>query len=572
MKATVTTGAGEAAGATSSGGNPAALYWILLGSLGVAHVVVIACLPVLPGQDLAQHLSYVRILRDYTDSAFPFSRFFELPNNYQPYFTTHLLLVGAARLTSIDVAIKVAYGAYAVAMLAGFHRVVASQKFDPGQRGPHWAGLLGSMFVWNPVVLMGFVPFMATMPVFLLGCSALLYRKSRLRRIDLVLAFGAAAILSSTHAVAAGAFVIFAVIIAVATRTRRAVDDMLLVALVAVAVQFLWTRFAEHGLGRFGGIDWKSAWAAHGVFALPEALDARWSPVGRKTEYLRWSILGPYPSLGQFAVGAALASLFAAAGLAALRERRYRVSGAADLLPVKATCGFLALSIVMPWGIYVPSEITYLDMRLLALAAPLVVAVAMTLTPQINYLVAAAAAAVPIVVFGSAASAFATEAMPARLLLRGEAADKTLLPVVLDPASNGFAPYFEVHRFVPLYYTIDRGGIAALFWGRYAPHLPVGYRPGMRPPTPPESNPGDLGEIDLRAFDLVLMRRSPTDRRGLQGGGLSDGASPPRLTERFIQERCSGGWCLIELRRRERWRDRDRRPPGAGIGPFPTRP
>ncbi len=71
-----------------------------------AHLLFVWTVPILPCQDLPQHLSYARILLDYNRTDLPFREYYELPSHFQPYFLSHYLLAAVGRGIGLDGAVR----------------------------------------------------------------------------------------------------------------------------------------------------------------------------------------------------------------------------------------------------------------------------------------------------------------------------------------------------------------------------------------------------------------------------------------------------------------------------------
>src|SRR5262249_1122307 len=65
--------------------------------------------------------------------------------------------------------------------------------------------------------------------------------------------------------------------------------------------------------------------------------------------------------------------------------------------------------------------------------------------------------------------------------------------------SNGVLHYLGVHH------TARTGGVTSLFWGKYAKHLPVGYREGREPSRPPDWFPSKFTSKDVQSATHVLV-------------------------------------------------------------------
>src|SRR6266542_1110726 len=68
----------------------------------VLNLFVVWFLPILPCQDLPQHLAYSRILLDYQNASLPFHDFYQLRDHlFHPYSSTYWALSGLGRCFGI---------------------------------------------------------------------------------------------------------------------------------------------------------------------------------------------------------------------------------------------------------------------------------------------------------------------------------------------------------------------------------------------------------------------------------------------------------------------------------------
>src|ERR1700722_13534173 len=86
----------------------------------VANLALVWLLPLIPAQDLPQHLTYIRIFADYDSPDYPFKDFYTLPTGFQPYDTIYLLLAVIARHSSVLFALRLALSLYVVLIFVGF--------------------------------------------------------------------------------------------------------------------------------------------------------------------------------------------------------------------------------------------------------------------------------------------------------------------------------------------------------------------------------------------------------------------------------------------------------------------
>jgi hypothetical protein len=507
-------------------------------------VALIWALPVLPFQDLPQHLANVRVLADFTRPDLPFRAIYELPSRPQPYFTVYYLLAALARATSVGTAARLVCSLGALGTVFSFRALVraAQPACDPASGA--WAALLGTLLVFNPCLCMGFLSYALAIPIFAWASAAALRALRQGRpwwaRSAVTLALLGAALVS-VHPVAAGALALLLVLLALCRgRSGWAVAG---VGLAAMAVaELAWALVGDTGTGSLSSIDWDEAdRTSLGVDVLGKAFDVQWGDPLQKTNYVLWHLLGPYRAGGQ------LVSLLALAAATAAVLPRGRLEATAPRWVRRAVALFALACALAPWGLHAPSEITFLDFRLFTLAAVLGLAcVPVSLFDARKARVAAALLALFTPAhFAWHAFAFGREARPALSLLGQLPPGGRLLSLAFHNTSRSFARQFRLSHNLPMYYTVWRGGLVSQFWARYTDHLPIGYQAGRQPAAPAEWTPGKLTAEQLGGFDHALVQATTAeDSDGAREGFRRAAALLARRAEKLG---CQGLWCLYRL-------------------------
>lgn len=523
------------------------LFWALLAATLVADMAVIWLAAALPAQDLPQHLAYARILRDHTDASLPFHATYQVASAFQPYFLAHYLLAGLGRLVSIETAARLLFSVHAVATTLAVCSLVRAA--DPtNDQEPPWPALLSPLVVWSPVTCMGFLEFMLAVPALLMATASLVGggREPSWRRHATLAGWSLAVV--SIHAVAAGCLLVIAALHAVFSGGRHRARMLGVVSAAVVVGQFAWSALGAHGLGSFSGVDWKNALArSAGLDFITYAFDVKWNDPLLNGNYVLWTALGSFPFWGQFTT--VLTGILALIVVLKSRWRTERPDGTAATIPFRrAAAGFAILAWLAPWGLHVPSEITFLNFRMITLALALGIACIPgdLFRPLPARLALFAFSMIFVANFGWRALAFGREAQAPLALLEEAAPRGTMLPLVFHNSSRFFARPFQLAHFLPMYYTVRQGGLSAQFWGRYTHHLPVGHRSRERLPGPPDWQPWLLDEAQLAAHDYVLLQRAgPSDF----GERQKAAARVEKLLDgRLGPKRCQDLWCLYRRR------------------------
>lgn len=517
---------------------PRLYRWAFFGLIAL-NLLWVWILPIFPAQDLPQHLAYVRILMDYGRADLPFASTYALPEHFQPYYTVYYVLAGIGRWTSLLTALKVLLSLYVVAVFFSFEALVRAVHPDRSG-GPLWTGLLGALLVWNPIFAIGFLAFALCVPIFFWGAAALFRLGGPApRRADWLWLLASAVALSSVHVVAAGALLLLVVLHAAFVRTFRGALSALGTFLVVGACLALFGLGGETGLAPTLPVDFAEAFReGHGLDFLTTALHINWGDNLQRLHFILWAALGPYRSWG-------LALMAAGASALAFAARKQPSGPGISSVVLRSVFAFGAISFVLPHGFYAPTEIMFLGFRLLVLA----VALAIALIPPARFTQRAVAeglvafCAMAGLHFGYRASAFVQEAAPVLELLKLAEPKGMLAPVSFHEHSDHFGKQFHLTHFLPMYYTVNQGGVSTQFWARYTKHLPIAYLPGKDPPKPPDLSPHLLEAKHLEGADwyLVELAREEDPLKNKHGSAVA----LQLFEEHGTQERCYAGWCLF---------------------------
>jgi hypothetical protein len=520
---------------------PAMLLLVVL-----ANLALVWLLPILPCQDLPQHLAYAKIFADHETNAL-FQRYYALPERFQPYETTHVVLALIARISSVMTSIRVVMGVYVLLTFAGFHAFASAVHRRP-IREPLAIDLLAVLIVWSPATCMGFLPYVVCVPIFLFACASLLRATTRSRpRVHPAILVACSTLLGSIHLVAAGALLAFAILyVAFSSQSdrRRAIAAAAVVSATLLLVFVVW-RSAGSLLGERAteGLSLREALAASAGFEAVNAMfRLTWHGLPTTLNYIVWTVLGPFRGIGLVLVAAS-----AAPWIALLRRRIDSwPKGQASLR--KAAIAFFVFSALLPWGVAAPSEVTFLSLRMIGLAFALLLAL---VPPDVfgsraNHRALAAFSLFFVAHFAYRAAEFSKESAGLFRLLDRARPPGVLLSMSFHDESSAFATMFRLGHFLPLYYTVEAGGIDSQFWARYTAHLPIDYRPGMKPAQPDDWTPEQFDPArHLADVDFVLQHRA-----GAGDPGHVRKASArveARLEAHTSKIACEGSWCLYRV-------------------------
>ncbi len=489
---------------------PARGLWTVFWGLVAANVVLVWLLPVLPQQDLPQHLAYARILRDHSVAGLPFAEMYRPVEGFQLYFTSYHLLRWLSFGASIEVGARMMMSLYAVGMFGAFAFVIRTVG-----RGPNWAVLLAVVFIWNPLVVMGFLANYAGLPFVLTAVGATLGWIDRRHRAMPWVAGGSAIACALFHpvlgATVAGCLVSLAVLHPHRADARRA----LLPAALALVVVGVGLVVGRSGLGDAASLDFTNAWRrSFGVDFVSLLLKLEWSGTTNTLNYVLWSWFGPFPlpivaMVGLFALTIAVP----AAGAIRACAPADRLTPAQRAL-LRVALLLFVVGWLAPFGIHAPTELTFINLRLITIALMLgACAIPAVAIGQRWLQIAAVAASIAFVghlayrLYRSADQATALFG----LLDRVEG-NRVLMSLMINNESPHLSKQFRTPHFLPMYYSVRYDGIATQFWARYTHHLPVDYAPGKRPRQTDDWTPNSFAVEHLADSDYLVVRE-PSPRR-----------------------------------------------------------
>lgn len=519
------------------------IVFVVLVGLAVLPAVV---LPVLPGHDLPQHLAYVSLIVSWGKPALRLATTYLEPTTADPYATTYVVLAAIARKSSVELAARIAFVAYAVALpcaVAHLARAVWRRRRD--ETCP--TALLGPALVWNPVVCMGFLPFFLALPplVSALACAVRFADEGRRRHLALFAVFASAS--AAMHAVACYALCLVLVVFTAWRRDARS-PAVLAVSAAVVAALTAWTPRAGKPMGEVARELVANVRAYGLVPGTVGTFRLSFTDAVEKGEMIVANVVGTFPRREKILVAAVLGLVVATVGVTA-----YGRSAHARALPVRgarpAIVGLAVVAVLAPDAIQVPDDMSLFDFRMLTLATILGVAV---VPPHLAF---ARPARLAIVVFATVYGllwfrqlhGLAGEMAAVVRLVDRLSPNHRLLAVPLRDRSAYLDERNAVMHYVPVFHTVRNAGMTSLFWGKFIPRLPVGYRPGAEPAHPADWAPWELVEGHLDGFTHVLVPRPSDDD---DDPGLRDAyATVARLLRdgRLTSLACDGDWCLYRV-------------------------
>lgn len=520
-------------------------YRVSLATLVVVQLGLVWALPVLPSQDLLQHWASARILVGYEDPALRFAELYLLPHRYQAYFAPYYFIRLIEPLVGFYAASRLLLSAYVLGVFAGIH-AVARRLQEEAMSGP-WSVLLSPVVIWGPVAMMGFLQFMLCIPVVLFGAAWVLDAQEDPKGARLLRVLLAGALVGSLHMIAAAAFALLAALLWAFARTRSSFHASGAAVAGSMLGVLLWSFVGETGAGSFQALTTRAVEEAFanalGLEFINALFSITWYDPPTTLSYVVWTVLGPYRWAGLLATAAALAFV---ALVFAYGPRPAVAFSQRTRIYAKAVASFALIACLLPWGIGIPSEATFINLRFIGLAG----AAALPILPQAWFNTSGRRAAIVGLAFFVTGN-FAVrsiafnvhEVAPVRGLVASVPSSSVLMSLPMHNRSRYFAKLFRVTHFLPMLHTVEHGGVNTQYWAGYTHHLPIRYRPGRRLRQSPDWHPWEFEPEDLTDADYLLVqhpRGSASETRMREAWA----AISPALHERCAEDSCSGDWCL----------------------------
>jgi hypothetical protein len=441
-------------------------YWTILACLFAAQALLIWGLPVLPCQDLPQHLAYTRIFMDHGRPELRFGEFYTLPDHFEPYFTIYFVMAGLGKIFGVLGALRLVMTLYAGAIYVSMHLLLHAIRRTPTTtiQDPMWSTPLAVLLIWSPTAALGLLQFLICVPIFFVGCAGVVgWFGEHPRRIDRPLAIGACVALASLHLIALGCLVLFAGLYLVFQWRRELLGRGVAFFGAAAIPVGLWSTFGGLGVGDAKPVPFADANAeSFGLDFLNLMYRTSWNDTIANASHVLWTVLGPYRMESQIFMGLVLigATLYlrqeprAVDAAAPVRKGDRRQSGKAGAPPAKLASlpirkvaySFAAVAWIVPWGFYVPSEVTFLNLRMMTLAFGLLLALVnpLRLTTRRAQRAVVAVAFIATCHFAYRAIAFnREEAAGALELIERVPPNKMLNSIVFHSRTDHFAKLFR---------------------------------------------------------------------------------------------------------------------------------
>lgn len=449
-----------------------------------------------PIQDWPQHLAAVRVIHNFSDPEFGFSEFFRLAPTDTPYLTVYYLAHFLAYIFGVPTALKLVLSLSIAALPIALCRLGRAL----GRSGT--SALLALPLVYNAHTILGFLNFIAALPLMIAILTLAVRQRTNPRRSRIWILAALLTICFYTHVVPFALALLGALLVTIdlTVASMRRLIPLLVVALLVLP----WfasspagqTVLASVGFRGAAGVapvftPWKEAWTQ-----VPLWLTEVWRGAWDHWILIGWTVLAvTWP-----ATGIVFRRRYPTSPVQMMATRRLLV------LPPLCLAGYFLLPVSYDW-------IWPINTRFLLLGILLSVPLLGEVPRPAKYVLAVASG-----VLAVASAAYISRAF---IAYDEEVGDLQSAIAQIPPRSRVAGLIWSrgsrVVEFSPFlhsvaYYQAQRGG-AVMFTFADFPQSPFHFRTGSRPPQVEprwEWMPGRVApDRDLGWYDWILARGGP---------------------------------------------------------------
>ena len=481
--------------------------------------------PVPIGQDLPQQLAYGKFISEIVFKGNDYFRaVYELTPFFQGYHSLHWALALLNLITAdVILSYRILLFIWTLFFHFCFYHLLLVVVKDAKKR-PYLYPL--SLFcLWNGTYLLGFAPFSFGLPLFWLGLSLMIKHFFKDKKY-LALQLGLTALMGLFHSFLMAVYILCIFCLQLRQTGRARFKEISLYIGTSLLLLYFLGGFYTGDMVRAGldlGRAFKIGWGFEVVNLI---FKADWSSPPTLLNYFSWQWVGPwrlFPLLVLLVVEVAAFFYWRASFK---RE---------DLKSISTPLILLIVILCLPWAVYWPSEITFINFRLLTLLLPFLMLGLYAMVPQRLMLWPACKGLLFGVLFMAASILQQSEARPALDLIATIPAGKKVGSLIYNGKSNYFAQVYDQNHFLPMFYSIKKEGSNSQFWGRYTGHLPVEIKPGAAIAMAADWRPSDFRPEHLENLDYLLVNL-PLENQDRLVNYLST------LIKRTA---CYSDWCLF---------------------------
>lgn len=208
-------------------------------------LVAISCVPLwvpdwLPLQDLPQHLAAIRVLHSYSAEAYGFQQWFELTPMSTQYIGFYMLASLLSFIFKVETATR-------IVIVVSVAAVPYAMRYLLDQLGrPMWLALFVIPLAYNTNLILGFLNFIAAIPLMLLGLGLAASFQEEMTRRRVALYILVAIVCYLMHVLPFALLMLGSVLMAM-SRDRRATARALAPIAPVAVLAGLWTMLSDAG-------------------------------------------------------------------------------------------------------------------------------------------------------------------------------------------------------------------------------------------------------------------------------------------------------------------------------------
>lgn len=431
----------------------------------IVNLVLVFLLDAFPFQDLPQHLTYSKIIAEFNTNEL-FQKFYEKSSQFNSYHFVYYLMSGLQLLFSTIWSFKIIFLFNWASLTYGIW-LLRSNYLKESE--PYLSIILGSVLIWHGALFMGFLNYSLAIPLAIIALAICykFYEKLEIlpKHFYPLLSF-LLLISALLHIFATGMIALLLMIYLFFIKKRR---DAFFILFLSCFLVMLFGGFFGSGQGL--ALPQNILGGTYGFEFVNNIFSLKWSFPPTILNYLAWNFLGPFPL--PFTIAGLLGILFCCV------KFFYKKQDYDPLL--KTFVLFLIIVSLMPWGLYKPTEITFINFRLITVAAILF----FTIIPSEEYNPSGSKPYFSSILGFKYLSilyvlvSFHLDASGIIKLIKKIPVGEKVHSVVYENEVPYLARMFRATHFMPMYYMIYQGGVATQFWAGYTKHLPIRYRKDM---------------------------------------------------------------------------------------------
>ncbi|MFK7825938.1 MAG: hypothetical protein AB8G05_17425 [Oligoflexales bacterium] len=492
-----------------------------------------------PFQDYPQHLAIAKVIRDYAQNPL-YQEYYMLSTGFVNYHSMHHLLAMLGTLVNLELAFNILLSMYALVLFFAF-RYFTSTQF-PNETAENKVRLsFFSIVFFSPPLMMGFIPYILGIPFMIVGIglcfdiatNGIKSFKEKFLKISGII--GSIIACGFFHGFTLISLIIVSFCYYLATRKK----DFVILSCAAFAYFLSLSSLMGLGLHKQSIWELESEYKFNypGLQVFQELFQIRWYGSLASLNHFIWSFLESHPTF--LLLPLTILALVSIYFLNKLASQKFGISSSNP--GFKASLYLIAISFLCPWAVGWPTDFTFIDLRLFAIAAFLVYASfpskLLKNRQQQKIIIAFLLLNTIFSYYGKAR--FKMKADAALELIDTIPDNKVLVSVITDHYSPYVAAYTGVYHFLPMFYTLRKEGVNTQFWANLTAHIPVKYKKN-KSFSVPDWRTWQLKKSHLASGDFLLANQP-----------FEENKVTTKIRETYIpltkKVSCIKQWCLYKL-------------------------